>query len=142
MLVARRENLLTVDHVAVAFAARRSLDTGRFRARIGFGDANGLQAQFARRYSRQVAPLLLDAAMLQNRGHRVHLSVTDDCVAAAVIDFLENQRRLQHTESRAAVLLRAQRREPSGLAHRADELVGIGSVLVARAPVIIAESSA
>src|SRR5581483_10919790 len=133
-------DLLTVDHVMVAFTPREGLDARGFRSGVRLGDAKRLQAQLTGGDPRQVTLFLLGAAIFQNRCHRVHLGMTGNGVAPATVDLLENERGFDHAETRAAVLLRNQRRQPAGLAQRFDEFVGIGVALIATAPVIIAET--
>ena len=114
----------------------------RVAARVGLGDAEGLQAQLARGDGRQVAPLLLLGAVSQDRAHDVHLRVAGAGVAALVVDLLQDQRRIAQPEAHAAVLLGDQRRQPAALGERRDELLGVGALAVERAPVLAGEAPA
>ena len=121
MLRARDEDLLPVDDVAVAASHRRRLDARGLGAGLGLGHAERLEAQLAFGDLRQIAPLLLVAAVTKQRAHRVHLRVRGRGVAAGCVDLLDDQRRLCHTETGAAVLGRDQRAEPARLGERVDE---------------------
>src|ERR1700722_7114025 len=142
MLIAGGENLAAVDYVVIACAPRKGLDLRRLGTRVRLGHAESLQPQLARSDTREVTPLLLLAAMLEDRCHRVHLCVTGSGVAAGVIYLPEYYRTVEHRQPGPAVFLRDERGKPSGLAERAHELLGIGAAFVALAPVFVAKSSA
>ena len=73
---ARGPHLLAVDDVAVvALLHGAGLELGGVGAGGRLGDAEGLQPQLAARDARQVALLLLGAAVPQQRAHDVHLRV-------------------------------------------------------------------
>ena len=69
------------------------------RAGVGFGDAEGLKADLPAGNLRQVAALLLLAAMTQERAHDIHLRMTGCRVAARAIDLFQDHARLFHREA-------------------------------------------
>src|SRR5579862_2110849 len=142
MLIARGENLAAVDYIVVACAPGEGFDFGSFRAGVGFRHSEGLQPEFARSDTRQVAALLFLVPMLEQRRHRVHLGVAGGGVAPGMIYLLENYRTVEHRKSGPAIFLRNERGKPSGFAERAHEFLGIGVALVTLAPVVVAEASA
>ncbi len=136
MLGARGPEFLAVDDVViVAFAPRRGAQGQRVGARGRLGDAEGLQAQFAARDLRQIALLLLGAAVPQDRAHRVHLRVAGGAVAAGGVHFLQDCGGRADAEPAAAVFFGDQRGEIAGLGERGDELGRIGALAIERAPV-------
>ena len=114
---ARGPHLLAVDEivVAVAGAHRAGLQLGRVGAGGRLGDAEGLQPQFARGDLRQIALLLLLAAVPQQGAHDVHLGVALAGGAARGVDLLEDHRGGAQRQARAAIFLRDQRGEKAGL---------------------------
>ena len=84
---------------------------------------------------RQIALLLLGAAVPQHRAHRVHLRVAGGAVAAGRVDLLHDGDGRRHGEPAAAVFLGDQRGEKAGLGQRVDELGRIGALAVELAPV-------
>ena len=82
MLGARGPDFLAVDDVVVAVAACDGAQIERIGAGRRLGDAERLQAKLAARDRRQIALLLLGAAVAKERAHRVHLGVAGGAVAA------------------------------------------------------------
>ena len=142
VLRARDPHLLAAHDVAVA-AARG----GRFQLRgVGagrrLGDAERLQAELAAGDLRQVVALLRLGAVPQQRAHGVHLGVARAGVAAAVVDFLEDDRRLADAEAGTAVGLGNQRRQIPGAGQGLDECIGVGAGRVEAAPVTVRKGRA
>ena len=75
--------------------------------------------------------------MPQQSAHRVHLRVARSCIAAAVVDLFEDDRRFRDAEPGAAVRLGNQRREIAGGRERLDERLGIRARCVELAPIRI-----
>ena len=100
MLGARGPDLLAVDDVVVALASRGGAQRQRVGAGGRLGDAEGLQPQFAAGDLRQIALLLLGAAVPQQRAHRVHLRMAGGAVAAGGVDFLEDRGGRAHAAAR------------------------------------------
>src|SRR5204863_9775411 len=136
------DDLLSLDDVDVTLARGGGLDLRRVGAGRRLGDAERLEPQLAARDLREVRTLLDVRSVLEDRAHRVHLRVARAGVAAAAVDFLENDRRVGDSESRAAVLLRNQRGEIAGLGERLHERVGIRALRVELAPVRVREGLA
>ncbi len=96
----------------------------------GLGHAHRLQAQFAARDLRQVAPLLLLEPW------RISVPILyiwpwqAPELPPAAVDLLHDHRGLGQAQPRAAILLRDQRRHPAGLGQRFDEGLGIAALLV------------
>jgi hypothetical protein len=106
------------------------------------GDGEGLQAQAAAGDVGQIAPLLFLGAVTDQRAHDVHLRVARAGLGARPIDLFEDHRGLGDAQPAATVLGRNQRREPSGVAQRLDEGLGILRALFDAAPILIAERGA
>ena len=106
------------------------------------GDAERLQAQFARGNAGQIFLLLLGAAVPQHRAHGVHLRMAGGAVAARGVDFLHDRRGRRHREPAAAVFFRNERAEKARLGQRLHKLGGIGALAVDLAPVFAGESGA
>ena len=119
---ARRPYFLPVNHIVVAITHRAGLEPGRISTRRRFGDGERLQPQFPARNPRQVACLLLRAAMPQQSTHDVHLRVTRARVAARGVDFLEYHCGRAQRQARTTVFLGNQRGEIAGAGQCLDEL--------------------
>src|SRR5216684_3273182 len=123
MAGARGPYLLPADEVIiVAGADRAGLELGRVGAGGRLGDAERLEAQFARGDAREVALFLLGAAVPQERPHDVHLGVALARGAARGVDLLEDDRGGAQWQAGAAILLRDQRGEKPALGQFGDEL--------------------
>src|SRR3546814_8937383 len=85
--------LLAVDDIAVAVAVRPGLELRRVRAGRRLGDAESLEAQLAAGDLRQVFPLLLLAAMPEQRAHGVHLGMAGCGAAPGRVNRLQDQDR-------------------------------------------------
>jgi hypothetical protein len=125
LLVARGPDLLAVDHVAARHLLREGLDLQGVGSGVRLGDAKGLQPQAAVGDPWQVVALLLLAAVVEDGRHGVHLRVAGGAVAAGAVDLLQDRAAIEQRQPGAAVLLRDQRRQPAGLAHRGDEFLGV-----------------
>ena len=111
---ARGPDLLAADDIAVvALLHRAGLQLGGVGAGGRLGDAERLQAHFAARDARQVALLLLRAAVAQQRAHDVHLRVALRRRAARDVDLFQDRGGRADRQAGAAVFLRDQRREDS-----------------------------
>ena len=137
LLDARDENLLAVDHVAVAFALGAGFEPRGIRAGIRLRDGKCLQPQFALGDGWQVAAFLFIAAVPQHCAHGVHLGMAGAGVAAGVIDLFENDAGLGDAQARPAILFRNQRGEIAALREGRDKLLGVAFFLVHGAPVWI-----
>ena len=142
LLHARDEDLLAVDDVFVALLHRAGFDLRRLRAGVGLGDAEGLEPQFAARDLGQIAPLLLLAAVLEQRAHRVHLGVAGERIAGRAVDLLQDDAGLGDAETGAAILFGDQRAEIAARRQRIDKGLRIFAGLVDVAPIGIGEARA
>lgn len=132
-------DLLAVDHIAVALAYRRCLYAGGVGAGPGFGDTECLKSQAAGSDVRQIAALLLFAAVSQDRSHDVHLGMAGGTIAAGCMDFLQNSCGNTKAEAAATVFLRNQHAEISGIGQRLDKVGGVGAFPVQTTPVFAGE---
>ncbi len=139
VLHARDPDLLAVDDVAVAAALGERLDFGGVRAGGGLGDGERLQAQFAGRDCRQVAPLLFLGAVAQQRAHDVHLRVAGAGIGAGAIDLFEDDGGFRDAKAAAAVLCGNQRGEPSGVGERLDEFFRVAGSRFDALPILAVE---
>jgi hypothetical protein len=133
---ARDEHLAAVDDVTVTPPRGRGLQLGGIGARVGLGDAEGLQPQLAGGDLGQVGPLLRLAAVPQHGAHDVHLGVTGGGAAAAGVDGFQDEPGLAHAQAGPAVLGRNETGQVTGLGQLVDELLGILPPAVEIAPVL------
>ena len=91
---------------------------------------------------RQVALLLVRAAVLQDGAHDVHLGVAGAGIAAGAVDLLEDRRGRRQRQAGAAEFLGDQRAEVAGLGQGGDEGGRVGAVTVHLAPVLAGEAGA
>ena len=131
----RGPDLLAVDHVVVAVAARHRLDRRGVGAARRLGHPERLQAQRPGGDLGQVFALLLGIAVPQQRPHDVHLGVAGGAVAAGALDFLQDRGGRRDRQAGAAIFLRDQRREIAGRGDRFDECGGIGTGAIELAPI-------
>jgi hypothetical protein len=85
-------DLLPIDDIDIAFAARRRRYRGRIGPARGLRHAESLQPQFPISDFWQIGGFLCFAAMTQQRAHDVHLRMAGGAVAAGAVYFLENSR--------------------------------------------------
>ena len=122
MLGAAGPDLLAVDDVAVvAVALRKGFQRRGIGAAGRLGDPERLQAQFAAGDFRQPLCLLLVAAVPQQRAHGVHLRMAAAAIASGALDLFQDRAGGGQFQARAAIFLRDQHREISGLGQRIDE---------------------
>jgi hypothetical protein len=124
---ARDPDLPAVDDVAVAPAHRSRLDLRRVGAGTGLGDTHALQAQSAAGHLRQVALLLLGAAVAKQRAPVVNLAVAGAAVAAGAVDRFRDHVGFRQAQARAAVLLRDQRVHTTGLGECVKNGLGVAA---------------
>ena len=79
--------------------------------------------------------------MAEDRAHRVHLRVTGARVATGRVDLLENHARRRQRQPRAAVLLRDERGEPTGVRQGRYELLRV-AIRLERPPILAGEAGA
>jgi hypothetical protein len=91
MLGARNPDFAAADDIIVAVPLGEGRYARSICARVGLGDAEGLQAQFAAGDARQIFRLLRVAAVPQQRAHRVHLGVAGRAIAARTMHLVENR---------------------------------------------------
>src|SRR5262245_23017290 len=137
MLGARDPDFLAADDIAIALPGSCRLQLCRIRSGCGLADAKSLQPELAARDLRQVGALLLLGTVTQERPHRVHLRVACAGVAAAAIDFLEDDGRFRNAQARSAVFLGNQRSKIAGIGQGLDELCRVLASRVELAPVAI-----
>ena len=77
--------------------------------------------------------------MAQQRADVVHLSVAGAGIAAAAVDLFHDHRGFGEAQARAAVLGRNHRSEPAGPGQRIDERLGVGTLLIELAVVLVRE---
>ena len=142
MLGARNPDFAAVDDITVAVPLGEGRYARSICARVGLGDAKGLQAQLAGGDARQIFRLLRVAAVPQQRAHRVHLGVAGRAVAAGSVHLIENGHGGAQSEAGAAKFLGDQSRKETRFRHRSDELAGIGALTVQRAPVFAGKARA
>ncbi len=128
---------MPVDDVAIVLAHSAGGQLRRIRPGVGFRDGERLQPQGAARDRRQIFTFLFFRAMTQKRAHGVHLSVTGSRVSAGSIDFLEDDRRLKHSEACAAIFLRDQDSQVPRRCQRVDEFLRVAKLAILGAPVFV-----
>ena len=116
--------------ISVMVPLGTGLDLRRIGAGRGFGDAERLQPEFARRELRQDRLLLCLATVPQQRAHDVELRVAGGGIAARGVDLLEDRARGAQRQSCAAISLGNKRGEIAGFGERFDEGVGVFLPLV------------
>src|SRR5207248_4705315 len=132
----RGPHLLAGDEVVVVAGTHGAgLELCRVGAGRRLGDAKRLQAQLAGSDLREVAALLLLAAMPKQRAHDVHLGVALAGGAARGVDLLEDDRGGAQWQARAAILLRDQRGKKPTLGQFGDELARIGLLVFELPPI-------
>ena len=114
----------------VAFAYGFRLQFRCVRTRRRLGHAKRLEADFAGRNARQVALLLLHTAVPKEHPHDVHLGVACTGVAAAGMNFLQNDSRGSKRKTRTAVLFRDQCSQIPGLRQLFHECFRIGVLVL------------
>ena len=129
------EDLLPVDHVTVALAHGGGANARGLGAGVGLRDPERLEPDLPAGHTGQIAPLLLRAAVAQERAHGVHLGMTRGGVAAPTVDLLQDDARLGDPQTDAAVLLGDQRRQPAQLRELPYEHLRILAFGIHRAPV-------
>ena len=137
MLGARDPDLLAADHVAVAATDGGGLELRGVGPRGRLADAEGLEPQLSGRDPGQQRGLLFVGSVPQQRAHRVHLRVAGAGIGATPVDFLEDDRRFVDAQAGAAVRLRDQGRQITGVGERFHERVGIGAGRIQFAPVAV-----
>ena len=142
MLGAADPDLLPIDDVAVTLAPRERGDPGRVGTRGRFGHPERLETQLAAGDGGQVFRLLLDAAVLEQRAHDVHLRMAGATVAAGAVDLLQDRDGGAESEPGPAIFLRDQDGQEACLRQRLHELGRIGAGAILLLPIGAGEVSA
>ena len=85
----------------------------------------------------EVLLLLRFAAVTLERSHDVHLRIAGGAVAAGALNLLQDDGQLGDPETRSAIPLGDERREPSGPRQRVDELRRMAFAAALLAPVLV-----
>ena len=142
MLHSADPDLLAIDDIAVALLDRRGLELRRVCARGWFGNAHGLQTQLTAGDLGQVDLALFFRAMMDQRIHVVHLTVTGTGISASPVDLLHDHRSFHEAKTGAAIVFRDEGRHPARFRQGRDKLFGIGAFLIDPAMIRVGKSFA
>jgi hypothetical protein len=98
------------------------LELSRIRSCRRLRHTEGLQPQFAGRDLRQIALLLLLAAVPQQCSHDVHLRMARTRHASRRVDLFQDHCGRAQRQARSAVFFRNKRRQKPGIGQRLDEI--------------------